>query len=581
MKKYIYLLLLTIFIGACNEDKFLKETPLDFNSGNNSYSTATDFDLAINELYYLTRYEFYCNGDHSIDFLYGTDLVSNGSSAQANLASDLSVSGSIAQSHWDNLYKLIAQSNTVMSRLPGSNVGSDEQVVFQAKARFFRGLAYRTLVYLYGGVPLQLEEVTSPKTDYVRSTRDETLQQAIDDVKFAAENLPDITAVKDGEVSSPAAYHLLSELYLAVNQYQNAVDAATKVISNPSLALMKDRFGSRATETPGDVYWDLYRTNNQNRSTYGNTEGIFVIQMETDVTGGGSKTSYYFWDNPGNYLLERHCAPQTGLFRMTKNGVTYAPFDWPVGDYTGGRGIGTAVPTEHFENEIWASDFNNDIRNANHNFVRKFAFNHPTYFASGFDAIGGDSIDVNNPPAGMTFLTGLNNQSTFPGRYLYGYQTKCSQPYGYPAALYDNPATFKLKSTGGGAYTDQYMFRLAETYLIRAEAYLGLDNSSLAAADINEVRSRANASPVAAADVTLDYILDERIRELGIEERRRLTLGRLGTDIFYNRVIKYNPYYTSNEADGQGFLKKYTLYPIPLSAIEANKDAVLEQNPDY
>jgi hypothetical protein len=76
------------------------------------------------------------------------------------------------------------------------------------------------------------------------------------------------------------------------------------------------------------------------------------------------------------------------------------------------------------------------------------------------------------------------------------------------------------------------------------------------------------------------------LRELGIEEKRRLTLSRTGT--FYDRVTKYNPYYTSpaSSADGVGFntganTSKYILWPIPQSAIEANKDAVLEQNPGY
>ncbi len=101
-----------------------------------------------------------------------------------------------------------------------------------------------------------------------------------------------------------------------------------------------------------------------------------------------------------------------------------------------------------------------------------------------------------------------------------------------------------------------------------------------AAADINVIRARANAKPVEASKVTMDYILDERMREFGIEEKRRLTLARTGK--LYERVIKFNPYYSKeNSSDGKGFLKKYELYPIPQSVIEANKDAVLEQNPEY
>lgn len=79
------------------------------------------------------------------------------------------------------------------------------------------------------------------------------------------------------------------------------------------------------------------------------------------------------------------------------------------------------------------------------------------------------------------------------------------------------------------------MFRLAETYLIRVEAYLGTGDKTKAAEDINAVRSPANASPVLDGHVTINYILDERMRELGIEEKRRLTLSRL--NMVYERTV--------------------------------------------
>ena len=81
--------------------------------------------------------------------------------------------------------------------------------------------------------------------------------------------------------------------------------------------------------------------------------------------------------------------------------------------------------------------------------------------------------------------------------------------------------------------------------------------------------------------INMDYILDERMRELGIEEKRRLTLMRTG--LLYDRVMKCNPYYANPETngDGVGMQKHYNLWPIPQSAIEANIGAKLEQNPGY
>lgn len=152
-------------------------------------------------------------------------------------------------------------------------------------------MGYRTLSYLYGDVPLQLEEVTEPKTDYARESKDKVLAQVLEDLEFAAINLPEINQVRDGEISKPAANMLLAEVALATGANDRAISAATAVISNPNLKLMTQRFGSQANEE-GDVFYDLFRPNNQNRAS-GNTEGIWVIQFETNVEGGGNNTSHF------------------------------------------------------------------------------------------------------------------------------------------------------------------------------------------------------------------------------------------------------------------------------------------------
>lgn len=584
MKKILlYTAFLAALLCACNESKFLDEKPLDFMSGDNSYSTQADFDAAITELYYLTRVEFYCNGGSSLDYLMGTDLLM-GAGKNSNLLNDMAPTASGPQTHWDKLYLLIAQANTVISRLEASALTEDQKVKYEAKARFFRGFGYRTLAYLFGGVPLQLEEVNAPKTDYVRASREDVLNQALEDVKFTTEHLKDeITAVRDGEISLPAAYFLLSELYLAVGNNDEAAKAATRVIDSPGLALMTQRFGSRKDE-PGDVYYDLFRRNNQNRSA-GNTEGIWVIQIQEDVPGGSASTSFYFWDT-GNYLLERHCAPQVQHFRFVNEatGESTTPFDWPIGDFTGGRGTGVYIPAPLFYEGVWVSDFDNDMRNSNYNMVRKFKYNKPD-FINKYGSIFGDSLDLTdlgNLPAGWIIKSDADDfPSRVPNHAMTAYSTKCTTPYNHPAKVYANASTYMLSSAGGGStYTDQYMFRLAEAYLLRAEAYLKMGHPDKAADDINVIRDRANASPVAADDVDMNYILDERIRELGLEEKRRLTLARTG--LFYDRVKNYNPFYNAEySVDKKDFQETYTLYPIPQSAIQANKDAKLEQNPGY
>ncbi|RNL82385.1 RagB/SusD family nutrient uptake outer membrane protein [Sinomicrobium pectinilyticum] len=560
MKKnivYISAFLILLGLFSCGKD-LLEESPRDFLSTENAFTSTEDIDASVYNLYRRVRREFYDRDENRpFDYLYGTDLVFDGEPQQSSnrhspMKTAYDPTGAIATDHWGQFYKIISEANTIIDRLALSEITSEEQETYKSKALFFRGLSYRSLAYLYGGVPVSLNEISTPKTDFTRASRSEVIAQAISDLEVAADHLPGIADVLDGEINNLAAYHLLAELYIANGEFQKAIDAATIVIDDPSTALMQNRFGSRQSETDKDVYWDLFRNGNQNRSS-GNTEGIWVIQFQTDVPGGSLVSS-----GLSGYVLERHHGP---FFRDLKiNGEN--PFAWPVGDLTGGRGIGWMISTTYFSNTIWESDFDNDIRNANHNFAREFVANNPG------SSFFGQTISTEDPELA----------DRVPSRNFYAFQTKCTTPFNHPGNIYDtnSPIPFMLKSSAGSTYTDQYMFRLAETYLLRAEAYLGLGNTGKAADDINIVRQRANASLVNAGDVDIDYILDERMRELGVEEKRRLTLMRLGK--LYDRVKAHNPFYT-NQADG--LEEHYNLWPIPFSEIEANIGADIEQNPGY
>jgi len=556
MKKITFTIIATttILFFSCKKS-FLDEEPLDFLSTTNAYITVKDFDAAVNNLYSRVRSEFYNSGEQRpFDYVFGCDLVFDGQPAttrHTNMVAAYSpLSTEIPLIHWTSLYKIIAESNTIIGRIPASELAPADRTLMEARAKFFRGMAFRTLAYLYGGVPLNTTEVVSPKTDYVRAPKTAVLEQAISDLKFASINLPAINLVQDGEINNLAAYHLLSEVYLAAGQFQNAADAASAVISNPNVGLMTTRFGVKASDATKNVYWDLFQRGNQNRKNGTNKESLWVVQFETDVPGGGAVSTGI----SGSYQMERHFAPQFLNFRLS--GSSVQPFLYPISDYTGGRGIGWAIPTKYFSDVIWQSDFNNDLRNAPFNFVREFKVTNPAHPRFG------QTISTINPPAGITV----------PRRDFYAFQSKVTTPGDHPDGMFQDKSQLLLKASAGGTYADQYMFRLAETYLLRAEAYLGLNQLDKAAADINAVRSRSNASAVLPANVNMDYILDERMRELGSEEKRRITLMRLG--LVYDRVKKCNPYYND-------VLTTYNLWPIPASEIERNNGTKLEQNPGY
>ena len=148
-------------------------------------------------------------------------------------------------------------------------------------------------------------------------------------------------------------------------------------------------------------------------------------------------------------------------------------------------------------------------------------------------------------------------------RNQFPYYQKFTHPYGHPQG-YDS---------GGRIYTDWYLFRVAGVYLLQAEAYLGKGDQTGAANAINVVRARANAAPVAPGNVDIDYLLDERARELLGEEARRIVLNRMGKLV--ERTKLHNP------ISGINIQAHNDLLPIPQTEIDINDGSVLEQNPGY
>lgn len=564
--KYITLSLLLAFAFSCNEDEFLKETPLDFYSADESYRTADQFEKSVVDLYGRVRTILFGTGTGSFAFFIGTDIAfaaRKDGTRFGNYDVELDPTNATVAFHWNNWYKVIANANTIISRLPGSELSDEARLLVEAEAKFFRGLSYHYLVHLYGGVPLVLEEVASPKNDFVRATKAQTLEQVRSDLDFAFKNLKPINEVVDGRISNIVAGHYLGETYIAMGMYDEAISVLTTVIDDPNVKLMDGRFGVKANEDPqdrfltlgpGDVYWDLFRPGNQNRGS-GNKEALWVAQMETDVIGGlltSTARSYNpleFW--AGHAGWEQAIDPDGKQGMIGKNLSTY--------NEGGGRGVGFMENTEYYLQDVWQSDWDNDIRNAPHNIVRDIYYNNPASAYYGKSAAKGE------------FRSSTYDAVNW--RY-YDWPSKISTPGEHPDDLFTNKAALELSNSAAGTtYRDMYYLRLAETYLLRAEAYYHDNDLTNAANDINAVRERSHANPITEADVNIDYILDERARELVYEEARRIVLHRLG--VFVERVRKYNELNSDEIKDHHG------LWPIPYSAIEANVGAVLEQNPGY
>ena len=576
MKTFRNFIIAVLFCGvsvACNETDWLKEEPMDFYTAENSYTTSAQFQQSLNYLYDLMREMRFCDGGDGQVTMYLGDFCYGGTDPNLkfnNWETWITASTYVANDFWKRCYSGIANANIILSRLQiAEEIGEAEKKVDSGEALFFRGYFYNMLANLYGGVPIVLEEPTSPRNDYVRSSRQEVYAQAAKDLEEAIGLLPDITEAKDGKVTKQAAQHLITEVYISLNQYQKAIDAASAVINHPDMSLMTKRFGTRADEE-GDPYWDLFQTDNQNRSTSGNKETILALQYEYKSAGS----------NYGSQFPRQVIPAYMNLQVMGKDGRPVLAFP----SYTeekGGRGIGVFHPTDHFLYEIWGDDFNNDYRNSERMIQRDYRIENPAAAGYGEWVIADGWL--NSAVSGEVDYTKNDNGY----RNFYPFILKLSRIGDLPDDCYVHNADGSIKTTTMGEHVipyqrsslsancslrDEYLYRLAGTYLLRAEAYLQNGQKDKAAEDINAVRRRSNATECSASEVDIDYILDEQLRELYFEGYRITTLMRLGK--FIERTRKYN-YFGHNVRDWQ------ELFPIPYSEIERNTGAALEQNPGY
>tara|TARA_R110001583_G_C5660741_1_gene409613 strand:+ start:3471 stop:5015 length:1545 start_codon:yes stop_codon:yes gene_type:complete len=149
---------------------------------------------------------------------------------------------------------------------------------------------------------------------------------------------------------------------------------------------------------------------------------------------------------------------------------------------------------------------------------------------------------------------------------------------GYPSIKFRNSYFNSSSSPTPFSGTDFPLFRLSDAYLIYAEcAIRGAAGTDMITATqyVNDVRTRSKASTITQSALTLDFILDERGRELNFEGQRRTDLIRFGKFTGGSYVWPWK----GNTLNGTSIPDTYKLFPIPLTALEANSN--LQQNPGY
>lgn len=437
---------------------------------------------------------------------------------------------------WRWCYKLINNANAIIQSIenPALTIPAATKSRINGEARFYRALAYNTLVTLFGPVPLIEQPVDGPKTDFVRANLADLNALIEEDLLFGVNNLPSVENVpanNKGKMYSRAhkamASHLLTEVYLRLGRFAEAEAQSNLVINSGDFRLMDQRFGIKASQ-PGDPFADMFIYGNQRRGQ-GNREAIWVLEFEDPNSVIGGTGSNLPPNTIGAFGFPQHRRMWVSRY-FQQPGMLLA-------DSLGGRGISRLALTSWVLKDLYEA---NDMRNSQFNIRRKFYYNNPA-----------------NPRFGQ--LVDINEPGVDTNRFIVPYTTKWNQ---------FNPND----PFGAAMIKDIIIMRLAETYLFKAEAQLRQGKADAAAETLNVLRTRANATPVTAAQVNLDFLLDERARELLTEENRRMTLMRTGS------LLQRVP---GRGQKVSGLAEKHLLLPIPQTEIDLNKDAVLSQNPGY
>ncbi|HEY9048160.1 MAG TPA: RagB/SusD family nutrient uptake outer membrane protein [Ohtaekwangia sp.] len=521
--KYSIIVMLSVIILYSCDSSFLDEELKSNYSPENTLKDSLGLEAAIVGLQASVREQYTLGEPQGLLAIFqnGTDVTVQGNfqgveTPFSNYAT-LNAQSEGVSFFWTWAYKVINNANQIIyyandESLPLSEKGRNS---FLAEAKFFRAYAYNFLATLYGGVPLITEPIDKPKTDFTRASVRDVNDLIIDDLTFAVANLPRVGSVKiEGRINKGAAQHLLAEVYIRDNKPDLAEQQCKDLIGSGDFNLITARYGVKK-DAPGDPFSDMFIYGNQRRRQ-GNKEALWVIEQEYNVPGGSANAN------------DQH--------RRIWVAAYYQISGMKIADSLGGRGIGRIRLTYWVTNKLYAA---NDMRNSKYNIHRDFYYNDPA------NANYGKKI---NPAPGDTLFK------------LCPYTTKWN--HFIPADEF-----------GYGVFKDHIRMRLGETYLLLAEAQFMQSKFTEAAESINVLRTRAHADQVQASDITLDFILDERVRELIGEENRRMTLARTKTLVSRVKALNFQANNTIQDYN--------MLLPIPQSERNLNKDAVLDQNPGY
>lgn len=599
--------LLTVPFG-CKEDILTEKPYTVFTT--DYFKSAVGLQNAVNAAYAGLRYDFGPVGALHV-YNQGTD---EWSVADQSLSGDpmqeatytLSASDGNIQTPWNRNFWHINLCNAVVNFAPGVAMSEADKKVVVAEARYLRAQFYLLLVEQFGAVPVdlgsgELQFNSTPTTAFNRLPVNDVLvkdyQAMIDDLIYASENLPVTRPANAFRLSQAAALHQLAKVYIfrgysAVKQsddFQKAYDAAKKLLAGQGTygtALQQD-FGqvmAEGNDYNSEILFSVERSplnNAANEVTNPSSDFANKVNIANNMFNANYQQAV-----PGNY-------PNTAIAGKTL--FTTRPLQY-------GRPLRQFSPTKWLLNVAFAergndSRFDNTFRTVwkadTYDAVGSDAYKaYATTIASYGLAIGDTAIyltKTDKQADSLKALTGAQKKNYFvvgPSQFF----TPANRTLNiYPnLKKYDAVKRANFQDVSGRPYP---VSKLSETYLLAAEAAMQTGKGAESVELINVLKKRAVYRPglsaaqinarydqiklTQASQVTLDYILDERSRELCGESLRWPDLAV--RNVLVGRLQGRNPEASPN-------VKPFhALRPIPQSQLDALQDPnkAQYQNPGY
>ena len=635
---YIFLAILIggiVLPSGCSED-FLNPEPLSFYEPTATFSTESGLQAAMAicdrhlKLYWAT--------DHNEMLSLGTEYIfselmvasaTDKRSMLCDVANMLTPTSETSLQNldrtnsiwyfWKETYNGIMYANTIIQFVDAVE-GLDEATknAYKGRAYFHRAFRYMALVFQFGDVPLVTKILEVPKQNYQSTERDAILEMITKDMEFAVQWIPD---QKDmplvGMVNKGACRMLLAKCYLATGEYAKAKEQTDILIDGSGYSLMQNNFGTfndggepATWPITRNVIWDLHRA--ENKLISANKE--VIMGMPNRGSDAESFVKMLTMRIMYPFLFDNRVQTKDGkqaLLNLRRNHADYnSQYDYMRAF---GRGIATFRPTYFHTHAMWKVNGNNDETDLRHNstvgnWVRMEDYRVNNKASSEF----GKPIMLFNPTNGALLCSDTIRRWFDVPHYKFFLDDPVNEA--------NISGSDGLRGATNGGIADWYLYRLAEAYLLRAEAKFYLGDAVGAAADVNEVRKRAKCTELYTGAVTIGDIMNERARELYWEEWRNVELTRVslclarsgkpdewgntysldnfdkqsGTDsnggsYWYQRINHYSMYNkgpiqinaTGNSNPNYTMDKKNIYWPIPYAAITANNKGELSQNYGY